>query len=303
MSVPNRGYVVSKNDLIRWKDPRRLRAVPLHDLDPWGSGSFQLHECGYLADCGDWQYNGLCNPYWRLYYNGKKGARVEVAGRRVALGPDRIVLIPENTAFDARGTAGVPHLWMHFSPPLSPGLVPDLLSVPLDAPLAANLTALRELLLRRVDLEEGGKRRLFHACLAVLHCWFSAKALPVRPALPPALARLLEHIERSLPGDLSNAVLAGLAGMSVEGFLRWFKGRLGMTPARYVARRRIREACRLLALSERSIEEIAERVGFANRHHFSRVFLRHTGRSPALFRREQGSAKEDTGEEPGRARR
>ena len=285
--MPNRGFVVSKNDLLRWKDPRRLCTVPLNDLDPWGSNNFQLHECGYLADCGGWQHNGLCSPYWRLYYNGEKGARVEVGPRRIPLEPDRIVLIPENTAFNARGAAGVPHLWMHFSPPLFLGLAPELLRVPLDAPLTANLTALRDLLLRRMDPEEAGKRQLFHACLAVLHCWFSAAALPIRPPLPLALSRLLEHIERSLPGDLSNPVLAGMAGMSLEGYLRWFKERLGLTPARYVASRRIREACRLLTLSERSIEEITEAVGFANRHHFSRVFLRHTGRSPAQFRREQ----------------
>lgn len=287
VSVPARGFVISKNDLSRWKDPRQLRAIPLNDFDPWGSSTFQLHECGFLADCGGWQHDGLCSPFWRLYFNEKKGASVEVARCRIPLGPDRIVLIPENTAFNARGTAGVPHLWMHFSPPLSLGLVPDLLTVPLDAPLAANLSALRALLLRRVDLEEAGKRRLFHACLAVLHCWFSAAALPIRPALPIALSRLLEHIERTLPGELSNPVLAAHVGMSVEGFLRWFKERLGTTPARYVARRRIREACRLLTLSERSIEEIAEAVGFANRHHFSRVFLHYTGRSPAQFRREQ----------------
>ena len=285
--MPDHGFFVSQNDLIRWKDPRRLRAVPLHDVDPWGSSGFQLHECGYLADCRDWQYKGLCNPYWRLYYNGKDGTRVEVDGRRIPLRPGRILLIPGNTAFDARGAAGVPHLWMHFSPPVSLRIAPEILNVTLDAALAANLTALRDMLLRRVDREEGGRRRLFHACQAVLHCWVSRGGLPLRPALPPVLIRIIEHIDRSLPGDLSNPALAALAGMSVEGFLRWFRAQIGMTPARYVARRRIREACRFLTLSGRSIEEIAESVGFANRHHFSRVFLNHTGRSPALFRREQ----------------
>ena len=289
LSVLNHGLVVSKNDLVRWRDPRRLRAVTLNDFDPWGSSAFQLHECGYLPDSADWQHDGLCSPYWRLYCNGKKGARVEMEGRPIPLLPDQILIIPENTPFNARGRAGVSHLWIHFSPPLALRLVAELRCVPLDPPLAANLAALRELLLEleRADGETAGKRQLFHACLAVLHGWFAGDSLPMRPPLPAGLSRLLESIERSLSGDFSNPLLAGHAGMSVEGFIRWFKQGTGTTPARYVARRRVREACRLLSLTERSIEEIAEATGFANRHHFSRVFRHYAGRSPAQFRREQ----------------
>jgi len=268
-----------------------MRTVALNDFDPWGSSAFQLHECGLLADSANWHHDGLCSPYWRLYYNGKKGARVEVDGRSIPLTPDQMLIIPENTAFNARGRTGVSHLWIHFSPPMALRLVPEIRAIPLSASLAANVAALRDLLKARADTEEPGKERIFHACLAVLHGWFAEDSLPMRPPLPPALSRLLESIERSLSGALSNPVLAGQAGMSVEGFIRWFKEGTGTTPARYVARRRVREACRLLSLTERSIEEIAEVVGFANRHHFSRVFLHYAGRSPAQFRREQGRFK------------
>lgn len=291
MSVLNRDFVVSKIDLTRWKDPRKIRTIPLHDFDQGGSNSFQLHECGYLADCGDWIYDGLCSPFWRLYYNGKKGAYVKVDGCRIPLLPDQIIIIPGNVVFDARGAATVPHLWIHFSPPLTLGINPDLLRVPLNTQLGANVLELRALLLDRVDLQEGGTQRLFHACLTVLHCWFSNASLKTRPPLPPSVCLLLERIDCSLRGDLSNSVLARQVGMSIEGLIRWFKEWTGMTPARYVAQRRIREACRLLSLSERSIEEIADTVGFANRHHFSRVFLHYTERSPAQFRRAQSRLK------------
>lgn len=285
--MPNRAFVISKNDLIRWKDPRLYRPVALHDVDPWGAGMLQLHECGYLADGAEWNYEGLCNPYWRFYYNGKKGASVTVEGRTVPLLPEEVVVIPEEVAFDSHGASGVPHLWVHFSPPLTYGLPASLMRLPLDAPLAAAIAALREGLLRQDGLEETGRRRLAHLCLGLLHTWLARAPLGEHPGPPPALGLLLERIDRSLGGDLSNPALAAAVGMSVEGMIRWFKEWTGATPARYVARRRIREACRLLLLSEASIEEIAERVGFANRHHFSRVFLHYTQRSPARFRREQ----------------
>jgi AraC-like DNA-binding protein len=287
MSVPNRGLIVSKNDLTRWNDPRKIQAVAFHEFNPLGSIGFQLHECGYLEDCGNWNYDGLCSPFWRFYSNGKEGAHVKVNGRRIPLLPDQALLIPENVAFDSRGAAGTSHLWIHFSPPLTLGLVPDVLRLPMTGPLRANVEELRDLLRQRIDLQEFGARRLYHACFAVLHGWLADASLKTRPPLPPQLILLLEYIDRSLGGDLSNAVLARQVGMSVEGHIRWFKEGIGLTPARYVAKRRIREACRLLSLSELSIEEIAESVGFANRHHFSRVFLRYTERSPGRFRREQ----------------
>ncbi len=283
--MPNRAFVISKNDLIRWKDPRQLRSAALHDVAPAGGGGFQLHECGFLPDCGDWNYDGLCNPFWRLYYNGKKGSAVVVAGRRLALSPGELLIIPENTPFDSRGASGVPHLWVHFSPPLVMGLAHEVRRVPLTGPMGANLAALRECLAEAVPPPEG-KWRLYQLTLSLLHAWAAEMPGP-GPGFPPALGAVLERIERSLPGDLSNALLASQAAMSLEGFIRWFKEWTGATPARYVARRRIREACRLLLLSDASIEEIAEATGFANRHHFSRVFLRYTRRGPAQFRREE----------------
>ncbi len=61
-----------------------------------------------------------------------------------------------------------------------------------------------------------------------------------------------------------------------------------LAQAAFVAERRIREACRRLALSADSIEQVAEAAGFANRHHFSRVFKRFAGCGPAEFRRGRG---------------
>ena len=68
--------------------------------------------------------------------------------------------------------------------------------------------------------------------------------------------------------------------------MRSFHEWLHETPAKYVQRVRIRKACAMLAGSDISIKQIAAEVGFANRHHFSRVFSTHTGISPARYRRE-----------------
>jgi transcriptional regulator GlxA family with amidase domain len=57
-----------------------------------------------------------------------------------------------------------------------------------------------------------------------------------------------------------------------------------MPPHQFIMENRTKEACRLLAFSDQSIEEIANRTGFANRHHFSRAFARRMNRGPAAYR-------------------
>ncbi len=44
-------------------------------------------------------------------------------------------------------------------------------------------------------------------------------------------------------------------------------------------------ACRMLKFSSATIEEISEKLGFANRSHFSRVFQNQMGSGPASFRK------------------
>ena len=268
-------------------DPFIPHPVTLHDVDPFGSGGFQLQECGFLRDCVKWRFIGLRNPFWRLYYNGGKGSSVVIGGRTIPLLPSELLIIPENTTFDALGAPRVSHLWVHFSPPVSLSLAPGIRHVALTPALEANLAELRQRLSNLADESPQDKLPLYHLCLGLLHDWLAEIPPGEFSALHPALVQLLERIDRSLRKDLSNAVLASHVGMSVEGFIRWFKEWTGTPPARYVAARRIREASRLLLLSEASIEEIAEATGFANRHHFSRVFLRHAHYTPAQFRREQ----------------
>lgn len=285
--MPKAEYLVSKSDLIRWRNPLTARGVVLHEFDRWARG-LEIHECGYLPKGCRWHFDAVCSPFWRLYYNSRAGSHVEMGKRRIALLPGRVLLIPENTTFHCRGGIGVPHLWIHFSFPAPLRFDSTQVSLPIHPAMRGNLGVVRNWFQeagRHAD--ETKKRKLFHACSALLHSCLARAPLHLQESLPHVLSDVLEHIESSLAAPLTNPILARQARMSVEGFLRRFRTHQGMTPARYVARRRIQEACRLLTLTDRSIEEIAEAVGFANRHHFTRVFRQYTGEGPAQFRRGQ----------------
>jgi iron complex transport system substrate-binding protein len=87
--------------------------------------------------------------------------------------------------------------------------------------------------------------------------------------------------------------LAREAGMSVRGLGKAFKRQYGLTPHQYLVRVRVREAANLLVNSEASLEAIAEKTGFPNRHYLSRMFKKLTGQSPADFRHKHGGERDE----------
>ena len=80
-----------------------------------GPESFQIHEAGVITLGENWQHRNVCSPFWRLFYDFDRGAWVKSGGRRLALGPGRMVVMPDGVPFDCGSRAGVGHLWLHFS--------------------------------------------------------------------------------------------------------------------------------------------------------------------------------------------
>lgn len=250
-----------------------------------GPEGFQIHEAGVITLDETWRHRGVCSPFWRLFYDFTPGAWVWAGDTRHVLGPDRVVVMPDGAPFDCGTKAGAVHLWLHFSLYLAlPQTTPGVFALPATAALRAVAAELRQ----RIETRDVGGVQ--HTGAALIHLAFATGQAGRLEAVPERLRRVFNGIEQALAEPLTNDTLAAQAGMSVEAFIRWFKGRTGRTPAAFVAERRIREACRLLAFGESSIEQVAEAVGFSNRHHFSRVFKRYAGCGPAAFRRGRGGA-------------
>ena len=95
----------------------------------------------------------------------------------------------------------------------------------------------------------------------------------------------LEYIETHVADDISLADIAGAAGVSVSSLTRGFRTALEVAPHRWVLNRRIALAQRLMSAGKTPLSEIAVLCGFADQSHFARVFLRHVGASPSLWRR------------------
>lgn len=78
--------------------------------------------------------------------------------------------------------------------------------------------------------------------------------------------------------------LAAKNGISPSSFRRHWKYHVGLSPAKYLIRLRIREACRLLVETNKSIGQIATMLNFDDPLYFSRKFHKEAGITATEYR-------------------
>lgn len=104
----------------------------------------------------------------------------------------------------------------------------------------------------------------------------------------PRLSRAFSAIHARVDNHWTVDDLAREAGMSRSAFAARFRERVGMSPLDYVTRWRMFRAGALLRQGNRSIAEIAIKVGYENEGAFAKAFKRVTGITPGAYRREGG---------------
>ena len=99
------------------------------------------------------------------------------------------------------------------------------------------------------------------------------------------LDALLRYINGNLHQDLSNEHLAQLYYSHPNHFVRSFKAKTGLPPAKYIRNKRMELAKRLLEGTDLSVADIAIRVGIPDPAHFSRLFRQRYNMSPSVYRK------------------
>lgn len=97
------------------------------------------------------------------------------------------------------------------------------------------------------------------------------------------MIQVLNYINNHLEQRITVPELAGIMCVTPDHFTRIFRQVNGMTPNRYIQRKRVERAQTLMFSSNMDLAEIACKVGIPNQSQFSRLFHRHTGISPRLY--------------------
>jgi AraC family transcriptional regulator len=104
------------------------------------------------------------------------------------------------------------------------------------------------------------------------------------PVEPRWLRHARELLHDRLGEPLTLSAVASLVGIHPSHLARTFRRRYGCTIGEYVRRLRIERASHDLVTSNAPLSEIGVRAGFFDQSHFSKVFQRQTGLTPAAYR-------------------
>ncbi len=101
------------------------------------------------------------------------------------------------------------------------------------------------------------------------------------------LLRARDTMDRTYSQPLDVPTLARIAHVSEAHFIRTFRATFGETPHRYLQRRRVERAMRLLRETDRGVTEICLDVGFTSLGSFSRTFHDIVGEPPTAYRKRE----------------
>lgn len=129
-----------------------------------------------------------------------------------------------------------------------------------------------------------------HSLLALLLAEV-ARAARAAPAPPPSLvADALRFIERHCLEPISLAEVATAVRRSPSHVATTLKQATGKTAVAWIIAGRLAEARNRLLHTDELVEVIAERVGYADATHFTRLFRRAHGVTPTAWRTQQRGA-------------
>ena len=96
---------------------------------------------------------------------------------------------------------------------------------------------------------------------------------------------LIEYISDSYDENITIEAASKMVYMSYHHFCRIFKKVTGKTFIQYLNFVRLREAEKLLIMSDNSVSEISVSVGFKNTSYFTHIFKKEKGVSPMAYRK------------------
>lgn len=231
----------------------------------------------------EWEYRQFSAPFWRIYWNEEPGNYILYKGEKIDITPDKVIVISPNTPYRAFVEIPVRHFYIHFvvKPPYN-AINGKIFSFPLTSELQSGINSCIEL----IRQNKYDSFRMVFVCQKII-CSILAD-LPEKELMNPytdlRVRKVAQYIENHIGEKLNNNDFAKIVGMHSVALNRLFKRQTGQTPLEYLKIHRVENACVMLQFSDKSIEQIAEDLGFYDRFHFSKIFKELRGIGPAQYR-------------------
>lgn len=122
---------------------------------------------------------------------------------------------------------------------------------------------------------------------------------PVRN-VPEWLRAAREYVEANFLRPLSLAEVARVARVNRVHLARQFRAYFSTSVGEFLRRKRVEHACHLVTTTNHSLAEVAIDCGFSDQSHFSSIFRRQMGLTPARFREMAHSSPQNRSAAAGR---
>ncbi len=149
--------------------------------------------------------------------------------------------------------------------------------------------ACMRMLLQEAEAAQPGYEAVCHNLLQIiLLLLLRREAVILHPVVPGPKSRecslVRRYIDSHFKENLTLEQLASMASLSKYYLAHAFQKEYGLSPIRYLTRRRIQESRFLLAETDHSLTHIARVLGFSSLSYFSQAFRRIEGVSPKEYR-------------------
>ncbi|WEK54604.1 MAG: response regulator [Candidatus Cohnella colombiensis] len=106
-----------------------------------------------------------------------------------------------------------------------------------------------------------------------------------------SIVKAMNLVQQNISKPISSSEIAQLVNMSGSYFSQCFKQYVGLTYTDYVRDIRLERAKEYLRGTTKTIQWIAEQIGYSDEKYFSRLFREHTGALPSEFRQISDSGR------------
>lgn len=278
---------------------------------------------GHARHDGDWNFRNINSPFTRIYYVTEGEARVSIGSDTYTLTPGNMYIIPAFTEHSDMCAGIFNHYYVHIYEENShagEGIIGnhdfpfEIKGENIDRMLFESLCECNaSMALKYAD------PRLYDNKHSLIECVRLNRNRPLFNRLESTgiilqlLGRFIRYarlkyqtkdprIQRALQtasaktGELIRVEeLAREACLSTDHFIRIFKNELGCTPAQFIIDKKMMKAKLMLASESMPTKEIAYSLGYDDVSYFSRLFKKHVGTTPTLYRNSFNSRPSENG--------
>lgn len=279
--------------------------------------NFSLLHADHVKLDQKWNYSNVISPYFRIYYIDDGEGLVTTRQEKIKLEPGHLYVIPSFTWCHLYCKQYLSQYFLHFFEESAEGLSlfeynRKVIKVTACDTDIVNFKRLLQINpgrgINRSDNPTVYEKNAYYKSYQELNktvsdaVYFETQGILLQlisrflnstrfktnshDPIPSKVVDAIRYIQLNLVENLTVAHLASRTNLNEDYFSRLFFKYTGQRPLTYIHEKRIERAQYLITTTNLPYIEIAEKTGFENQSHFSRIFKKVTNLTPGQYRQQ-----------------